>query len=95
MKLRERNLKVKLESPDGDAILTFKPIRANTQLKIQVAISDAKESGQSVTTVYQEVLSNCISIENLEDDKGAVTLSQLQAMDLPFDVVQAIVLGYL
>lgn len=95
MKIDSKPIVVKLESPDGDAILTFKGLKGNTYLKIQVELEEAKKGLKSEYGAYKELLANCLSVENLTDEDGTITAEKVRNIELPISLIHALVIGYI
>ena len=95
MKIDSKPIVVKLESPEGDAILTFKGLKGNTYLKIQVELEEAKKGLKSEFGAYKELLANCLSVENLTDEDGAITVEKVKNIELPISLIHALVIGYI
>lgn len=58
-------------------------------------VHDAKGNVSELEQIYKDVLSRCTNVENLSDDDGVISTERVHAMELPFDVVNAIVVGYM
>lgn len=99
MKVTTKLVKVLLESPDGNAVITMKAMAYNVQLKVISDIEALKASADAgiatLKDLYGAVFAQIISVEGLEHEDGSpVTVEQIRNLELPQELIIAIHTGY-
>lgn len=88
-------VRVELESPDGNAILTFKKAKLNELLDSQSKLDSTSNQIDRVRLSFEQVLSRLISVEDMQDENGEpVTAERIKALDFDPVTMNAIVEGY-
>lgn len=88
------NIKVTLESPDGNATLVFKKGKINQMLESLRDAEAEQDPYERTKKRFRNVVDKLISVDPMEDDEGPLTIDRLKALDLDLDVMNAIVEGY-
>jgi len=95
MKLK-KNITLKLQSEDGDAVFTFRTARLNELLEEQ-AQREKQElaGGEAVRRMFADVTKRLISVSGLEWDDGTpISINEVQELHLDVETMRAIVEGY-
>jgi hypothetical protein len=88
------NIKVTLESPDGNAVLVFKKGKINQMLASIKEAEAETDPYERTKKRFKNVVDKLVSVDPMEDDEGPLTIERMQALDLDLDVMNAIVEGY-
>lgn len=94
-KVSAGHIRVVLESPEGNATLTFRKAKLNELLDSQSQLDSASNQVAKVRLSFEQVLSRLISVEDMADENGElVTVDKIKALDFDPATMQAIVDGY-
>lgn len=94
-KIKPSNIVIELESPEGNAKLTFRTPKMNEWLDGLQAANNEPDQLEKVRKQFSQVLERLISIEGMVDeDDASVTVERVRNLDFPASVMAAIVSGY-
>jgi hypothetical protein len=95
-RLSAGNIRVVLESPEGNATLLFKKAKLNELLDAQTQLDAVKDKPiDRIKLSFEQVLSRLISVDDMLDSDGeAVTVDRIKALDFDPATMNAIVEGY-
>lgn len=86
---------VKLESPDGDAVFTFRYGKTNEELAAQKRWRDEKDQLEKLDDNWKHVLGNLVKVDGFEREDGKpITVEDFQKLELPFATTLAVVNAY-
>lgn len=88
---------IRLESPDGDALITLRPAPLNVQYEM-LALKDSEDK-QKINDCYMryqaKVLAGCIAVDCLEYEDGkAITAEDVRTLNIDSVLANAIMAGY-
>ena len=88
------NIRVTLQSPDGNAVLTFKRGKINEMLQARKEVANEPDDVERTRRMFGLVVDKLISVESMEDDDGPLTVERIKALDLDPIVMNAIIDGH-
>lgn len=86
---------VELKSPDGVALLEFKKPLTTKLLDSIASLKKASEDSERLSLELKDNMSGLVSVSGLENEDGSpVTVDQVKALELDFQTLRAINIGY-